>query len=570
MSAMGSRETAKNIYSRLHGGEEGFESAFSPGKGIDEMSATELLQRLTISQPFDVYQNIQEPGNYHRRLIRRFEEMEGETLIEVVNNGEFECCADMLLKCLDNVDDVSPDRTPALVLERCRRGGKTFMLYAVAAMLAKRLEVDRSRRVYIVLISLNSGSQYEKTETAINAILARIAYFLSNTDDAFEVFRKAYSDFNSIIQWLQVSSVVLLIDELNVIPNNAICYDEMSKMLDSFLMAKGGAVLYSTHHRIKEDLLRGRKMGSNLLSLREHIWMAIPRVEGPEGLIHKNTFKFGFWSAVLRGRIPALIALDAFRTRTYAPEDEAMYRERQHALGAVLSGHASGLQSGRDMFRSYCYRRGPEEDILLWPPFLIAQGPVLGKNCEPLRNVLEHPTINEPKAFEALVELSVVVRLLAGDNHRHAYVPRQKTVTDNSCFDATAILHVHHSNRDIPSLIDAVEAEFSTLADVRQVLAIPLYDQFPKYDFFLLHRRKDRPFRKSWRIKVGYQCKVSRAYPEQKDTADTRLVEESIWIEGDCPDSRTKTGKTRGWKMMDKAELLQFLGASFYHALPTK
>jgi hypothetical protein len=49
---------------------------------------------------------------------------------------------------------------------------------------------------------------------------------------------------------------------------------------------------------------------------------------------------------------------------------------------------------------------------LAWPPFLIAQEAVLGKDCTLLRERLEHPIIDEAKAFGALTQLDVLVRLL--------------------------------------------------------------------------------------------------------------------------------------------------------------
>lgn len=117
----------------------------------------------------------------------------------------------------------------------------------------------------------------------------------------------------------------------------------MSAMLDSQVALKGGGLLYSTHHGIEQDLLRGRKRGSALqLSLRKHRWMSIPPIETEKQLIHKGTFQFGFWSAVLRARIPALICLDQFHITEYASQDEKMFEEeRHHAMGAVLTGDAN-------------------------------------------------------------------------------------------------------------------------------------------------------------------------------------------------------------------------------------
>ena len=70
---------------------------------------------------------------------------------------------------------------------------------------------------------------------------------------------------------------------------------------------------------------------------------------------------------------------------------------------------------------------------------------MLGKNCPPLREILEHPEINEAKAFEALVELSVITRLLSDSKNSHKFVPRHQSVTDDNSFDATEIIYVHQS-----------------------------------------------------------------------------------------------------------------------------
>jgi hypothetical protein len=558
-------EAVKTVYTRIHGKEEGFDVAFSPGTKLAEMTGAELLQRLRISEPFQVDAHLQPPNVYHERLIDNFLKMEDATFIETVDDGEFAACTDLLLQCLAIQDDIHPNRTPALVLERCRRGGKTFMLSAVAKNLAEIFK-GKGKDVHVVQISLNSATPFQASETALNAIYSRIAYFIANPRDRFPAFRKKYSDFCSVGKWIEQNDVILLIDELNVIPNNAKGYDEMSAMLDSHMAFKGGALLYSTHHRIEQDLLRGRKQGSaSQLSLRKHRWMSIPRIETEDQLIHKGTFHFGFSSAVLRARIPSLICLDQFDITEYAPQDDKMFEDRHHAMGAVLTGDANGLKAGRDLLRSYSYR-GKGTQLLLWPPFLIAQQKVLGKNCPPLRVVLEDPEVNEAKAFEGLVELSVITRLLSDSKNSHKFVPRHQSVSDDNSFDATEIIHVHKRNEDIVSLRKAVENAFprSTAGHVRQVVAIPLYDQFPKYDFFLLNRRGRF---QNWSVKVGYQCKTTRSYPDKKHAAETKQVRTSVWVEGKCPGSRTKDKTTHGWEMMDDAELQNFLGASFYHAL---
>jgi len=95
----------------------------------------------------------------------------------------------------------------------------------------------------------------------------------------------------------------------------------------------------------------------------------------------------------------------------------------------VLTGNPSGLQSGHDLFRSYSYNIGRDSDthnrdLLLWPPFMIAQRGVLCKDIPPLINILESPDTNEVKAFE----LSAIVRLLSHSDNSREFVPRHRLV----------------------------------------------------------------------------------------------------------------------------------------------
>ncbi|KAG7365868.1 hypothetical protein IV203_028538 [Nitzschia inconspicua] len=538
-------DDARRIFTSLYGSDKGFEAQFSPGTDLETMSATEFMQRLQVSEPFHVTEHLQEPSVYNRRLIDTFNRMEEQCLINTVDNGEFELCAKEVRKCLEMEDDISPNRPPALVLERCRRGGKTFMLCAVAKMLAESLE-KKHPPVYVVQISLNTKTPYRCSETADSAIYSRIAYFIANQTEDFHEFRKVYSNFNSVRSWLLNTDVrvILLIDELNVIPSRAPNYDEMSFRLDCLVGKRGGALLYSTHHRINDILLRGRRLESDSkLSLRTHKWMTIPLIESEKSLILKPSFTFGFWSAVLRGRIPALICLASFDTKWYAPdEDNNIFTDRQNAMGAVLTGDPSGLQAGRDHFRSYCYR-GDNKD-LLWPPFLIAQSPVLGKEASHLRNTLESPDTNPAKAFEALVALSVLVRLLSRSENNHKFVPRHRLVSDTNSFEATEIIHAHERNQDIPSLIRAVKEAFprTTRGRVLQLVAIPLYEHFPKYDFFLLHRGQLR----GWSIEVGYQCKMGQQYLDRAHRAESRRVVKSLWVEGKGPETCINKARSHG------------------------
>jgi hypothetical protein len=76
------------------------------------------------------------------------------------------------------------------------------------------------------------------------------------------------------------------------------------------------------------------------------------------------------------------------------------------ALAAVITGKVSQLQNERNYFNAYSYISerftDGQEPRFAWPPFLISQSDVLGKDCSSLRTSLEDPMIEEAQAFEAL------------------------------------------------------------------------------------------------------------------------------------------------------------------------
>ena len=199
----------------------------------------------------------------------------------------------------------------------------------------------------------------------------------------------------------------------------------------------------------------------------------------------------------------------------------------------------------------------------------MAQRAVIGREMSGLQERLEKPDLDKSKAFEALVELSVTLRLLSHSDIKHDFVPRNRFVTNQSCFDATDVLFVGATNADIASLLNAVERHFSQtgMEKVLQTVAVPLCAVFPKYDFFLLHRRPPR-LRGKWKIKVGFQCKMTREYPDEKHAAEAKsIVPISVWVEGSPPETRDMS-ESHGWKMMTKQDVRSFLGESIFHCLP--
>jgi len=285
--------------------------------------------------------------------------------VNVVDHGEFQKAVDSILFHASRSDD-NPCHPKSLALQRCRRGGKTFMLHAIGKRLSHS-QVVIGNEIKIFFITFNRDSKLSCEESPLQAILARIAHECSGArekKEPFRRFRTQYKDFNSVENWILSQKVILLIDELNVIPPSTPGYDAMSEFLDSLVGRKGSALVYSTHLRDTSDLLRNREKIDGSLSKRKHAWLPIPRLVNENclhGLERQATAQPSFWSAVLRGRLPALMLQDQEDIVDYGqsvshifPEGTSV-EERAQVLASVITGKIDTLPSSCGLFRAYSY-----------------------------------------------------------------------------------------------------------------------------------------------------------------------------------------------------------------------
>ena len=272
-------------------------------------------------------------------------------------------------------------------------------------------------------------------------------------------------------------------------------------------------MLYSTHQRNTADLLRGRRPGTRqdlALSKRTHLWKNIPRIVTEEclrGLKKSPTQEVSYWSAILRGRLPALVLQPEDEILDYSNDmflDEEPQEERIRCLEAFISAKITSLPNARNLFRAYSYMseryRDGDDGRFAWPPFMVAQRKVLGKDYPTLYNTLANPSIDEPKAFEALTQLAILVRLIS--DMEHYLVPANSDALEQAgvdCYTATEIFHVGKEKTTISGVIESVQRQFSRRQKVHQVVAVPLFASFPVYDFFLLHRTDN-----GWKVAAGY------------------------------------------------------------------
>jgi hypothetical protein len=117
------------------------------------------------------------------------------------------------------------------------------------------------------------------------------------------------------------------------------------------------------------------------------------------GLLKNPVIEASFWSAVLRGRVPALVLQDTQVIEEYTEGidlDQDNVEERVRCLKAVITGDIENLTNARNTFRAYSYMSerftfGDDKPKFAWPPFMVAQINVLGKDYRQLYETLQNP-----------------------------------------------------------------------------------------------------------------------------------------------------------------------------------
>lgn len=298
--------------------------------------------------------------------------------------------------------------------------------------------------------------------------------------------------------------------------------------------------------------------------------MSIPRIVNANclhGMLRNATQQPSFWCSVLRGRVPVLLVLHQKNVPGFVRDvfmDAESELEHKACLAAVITGEMESLPNAPNLFSAYSYMCErfivDETPLFAWPLFMVAQNSILRIDYGLLRATLENPSIDEPKAFEAAVELPVLVRLLSEQEHHFVPMHPELSGSQISAFKGTEFFHVSES-------AGQVSARFHYSPEVLQVVAVPLFAFFPSYDFFVLHRELEE-----WKVVVGYQCKQGAENPTEDALAEIPL---SVWIEGKCrkfcvqkDGKRVPEKRHRGWVLLGEENQASFLGISVAEALP--
>ena len=160
-----------------------------------------------------------------------------------VDPGELDKAVTMVLQEARKSKAGGGPRPSSLVLQHCRRGGKTFMLHAIASRLAQMMYTQKQ---HVIFVSMNSTSKFlGKLEDAFQAILSRIAFEYTgrNLEESFDSFSEQFTDFDDVQKWVLQNNVILIVDELDVIPPETQGYQQMNRFLDALVDRKGSALV---------------------------------------------------------------------------------------------------------------------------------------------------------------------------------------------------------------------------------------------------------------------------------------------------------------------------------------
>jgi hypothetical protein len=91
---------------------------------------------------------------------------------------------------------------------------------------------------------------------------------------------------------------------------------------------------------------------------------------------------------------------------------------------------------------------------------------------------LENPTTEEPEAFEALVQLAVLVQLLS--EQPHELVPFNKEIQPGSGFNATKMFHVAATVKTLEGIVQVVHDKFDPGSCFRFLSGVRLFNLHKK------------------------------------------------------------------------------------------
>lgn len=131
------------------------------------------------------------PPKSDRDFQAEFDSMLRKGQVNAVDHGDFEHAATQLIQEASVVDVMGRRRAKALAIQRCRRGGKTFMLHGAASKLSGELQSSALSGTRVIFISMSSITGYTNGEDAYAAILSRVAWEISGREPkSFLIFRQ--------------------------------------------------------------------------------------------------------------------------------------------------------------------------------------------------------------------------------------------------------------------------------------------------------------------------------------------------------------------------------------------
>jgi hypothetical protein len=350
--------------------------------------------------------------------------------------------------------------------------------------------------------------------------------------------------------------VVLLIDELNILPKGEPLDSTASRFLKQFFLDKKDRYLVFTSH-ILMDLNDHNFAGAywSTPSQRDYFSVHQP-LSMDESLLRAMSEDCRSLTPVeisLFGGIPSLIfasksyggGIESTTHRFLAQRISIAEAEQMSVLQEFILEVLDGRRIHRGSVRKFDVFSSILETHLVWWPlcyiFCILDlfPSVLGLNNNPLTQLYSHLIVYATRAetgidWELIVQCALLLHCI---NAKVNGLGGPFRICELRCKPDILCLSLVAECNSLVSARDIITAEMLKLENATIAIFTPTCARFPAFDGFIAYRGNGH-------VRVfGYQCKLNRAYP--KHDAPCEWPEKAFLLRGNAPPNGNQR---RGWE----------------------
>jgi hypothetical protein len=471
------------------------------------------------------------------------------------------------------------ERVPPMALVRCSRGGKTRALEELARIL-------KLRNIPVVMISLNDYSSLKEWEKAdgVGAVCRRIAFAASMDRDfgkslgQYEYFSKQKWNVaaHQVEEWLGDHSCVLLIDELNNLPQTR---DLAEFLKRNFVSRRNRYLVFSSHVLATTRELSSFMDGSGG-SKRGVVLRELPLI--PSLLAAQANFNWPSLNprqALYFGMIPALIH-EAHLETIHVGGEHLPSAKRALAIEECMEGSMVNSDAIRRLMGTFitgkrldllrpleplmATRKLGMESVVEWIPFHMMEALSTFSSLQGLKrleeivrlfNAFKDAKESSGDGWESLFVAVLLIRCWAQTSDR-CILPFEFEPPCTFSYNEPFSWNCDFATQSVNEFVAGIDepAIFPHIA-----VYYPTHSSFQLYDVIVAHFRAPGK-----RRLYGYQLKEGKALP--KDFA-MPVFDGSFVIRGEAA---KVAGMGKDWVRTSEQQIDSFFGVSGQHWTPRR